>query len=118
MRIARSIRSTKVAVAVGLGIATMISSTPPASASTLTFTSLTCQGRRGELACEAYFSGGTGGNTYFWNQSTRFRTDYADHTKAWVVCDGVNTTVAVFATDSSGATASVNRVVDCIYGTS
>lgn len=119
MRTARRTRSSlKAAVVVGLGIATLMSSAPPASASTLAASSISCDARRGYVTCDVYFSGGTGGNTYWWNQPTRFRTDYADHTSAWVVCDGTTTTVAVFATDSSGTTASVNHVVDCFYATS
>ena len=110
-------RSLKVAGVVALTLASTFSSPLPASASTLTFSSLSCEARRGYLVCEVYFSGGTGGNTYWWNQNTRYRVDYADHTQAMVDCPvGGNTTVAVFATDSSGATASVNRIVDCYYG--
>jgi hypothetical protein len=116
MRTARRSRSTKVTVVMGLGIATMISGAPPASASTLAVTSLSCSARHGGLICEAYVSGGTGGYTYTWDQG-RLRTDYPDHSRVIIDCVVSSTTVAIFVADSSGATASKSQIVDCYSGT-
>jgi hypothetical protein len=116
MRVPRRTRFRKAAVVVGLGLATLISSTPPASAATLAVTSLSCSARHGGLICEAYVSGGAGGYTYTWNQG-RFPTSYPDHSRVLVDCLVSSTTVAIFVSDSSGATASKSQIVDCYTGT-
>lgn len=111
---ARAARSSALAVGVGLAIAGMVSSAPPASADPLAVASVSCDARRDAALCDVYFSGGTGGNTYQWDEPT-FHVDYPDHTKAVVRCNGYDSTqVIVTATDSSGATVSAVRIVHCI----
>jgi|GEM_PF-6940583 len=110
---ARAARSSTFAIAVGLVIAAMIGSAPPASADPLAVASFTCDERRDSAICDVYFSGGTGGNTYQWDEPT-FHVDYPDHTKAVVRCHGYDSTqVIVTATDSSGSTVSAVRIAHC-----
>ncbi len=107
-------RSSTLAVTVGLAIAGMISSAPPASADPLAVASFTCEPRRDTSLCDVYFSGGTGGYTYQWYGTNR-HTDYPDHTKAAVPCYGDSDQVFVTATDSSGSTVEAVRIVKCFH---
>ena len=105
MRTTRRTRSSKVAVVVGLGIASMIGSAPPAFATAVTITSMGCESRPVGALCEGYVSGGTGSYTFTWSRATRTRSDYANGSLVTISCTGfMNVTFTV--TDSSGATAS------------
>jgi hypothetical protein len=111
---ARPARSSTIAVAVGLAIAAMIGSAPPAAADALAVTSFSCDAGRDFLMCDAYFSGGSGGNTYWWSEAKR-HFDSPDHTKAVVPCYGDSTQVTVSATDSSGTTVSASGIFNCFH---
>jgi hypothetical protein len=113
MRTAHRIRSLKLA-AVVLGAGGILSSSLPASAATLTVTSLACNVYHGGFTCTAYVSGGTGVYSYTWNQTAKFRTDGADGSYIAVSCTvGTSRRVSFFVTDSAGATASATTIVYC-----
>lgn len=106
-------RSSTLAVTAGLAIAVMVSSAPPAAADPLAVASISCIPRHDAALCDVYFSGGTGGNTYQWDEPT-FHVDYPDHTRGVVRCYGYDSNgVIVTATDSSGSTVSAFQIVHC-----
>lgn len=112
MRTLPRTRSSKLAVVVGLGIASVIASAPPAFADTLTVTSMDCEGRPVGALCDAYVAGGTGGYTYSWSRYTRTRSDFVDGSLVTFSCSGY-VPITFTVTDSSGATASATRYTFC-----
>lgn len=111
MRTARRTRSLKAAL-VGVGVASMMSSSLPAYADTLTVTFLNCEPRYYGMWCEAYVSGGTGGNTYTWNQPTVMRSDGPSSSIIAIACEG-SRFVTFTVKDSSNATASATIYHNC-----
>lgn len=117
MRIPRRARSRKVALVVGLGLATVMSSAVPASAATLAITTLDCQARHGGFVCTGSVSGGTSPYTYLWNQGAlKTSTSTTTTSNVAVGCPAGSTavrTISFSVTDSSGATASQSTQIDC-----
>jgi hypothetical protein len=113
MRTARHIRSMEVTAVVALAVGSVISSAPPASATTLT-ASVTCESRPIGFSCDGYASGGTGVYTFSWSKPTNTRTDLATSSSVTVRCPvGTGGSIMFTVRDSSGATASASGFSRC-----
>jgi hypothetical protein len=98
---------------VGLGM----SSPLPASATTLTVTSLGCEPRPAAIICEGYVSGGTGGNSYSWTPYSGHQSNFANSSSTTIYCQvGFWYSVTMTVTDSSNATASKTINAYCSGG--
>lgn len=111
MRTARRIRSLKVAVMVGVGVASMISPLP-AHATTLTITGLSCSRNPMGMQCEGTVSGGTGGYTFTWSQTAQSRYDWSNGSIINIYCQG-SSSVVFTVKDSSNATRSQTAYGNC-----
>jgi hypothetical protein len=112
MRSARRTRSLKVAVMVGVGLASMISPLP-AHATTLTITELGCERTIRGMRCEGWVSGGTGSYTFTWSETAQTRSDYSNGSMINIYCEGYRF-VTFTVTDSSNATASQTTYQNCV----
>lgn len=111
MRTARRIRSLKIAVVAGVGVASML--TPlPAHATTLTITELACHRNHMGMQCEGAVSGGTGVYTFTWSRTAQSRYDWSNGSIINVYCEGSNSIVFT-VTDSSNATRSQTAWGNC-----
>ena len=111
MRTARRIRSLKVAVMVGVGVASML--TPlPAHATTLTITELGCERTLMGARCEGYVSGGSGGNTFTWSETAQTRYEGPNGSTITINCEAYRY-VTFTVTDSSNATRSQTAFALC-----
>jgi len=97
---------------VGLGM----SSPLPASATTFTVTSLSCEPHLSSLLCDGSVNGGTGGNSYHWTPGGS-QSNFANSSSLTFGCQiGSWYTVSMTVTDSSGATASRSIRAACSGG--
>ncbi len=112
MRTARRIRSLRVAVMVGVGVASMINPLP-AHATTLTITDLFCERTLMGMRCEGYVSGGTGGYTFTWSETAQYRSDGPNSSTITINCQGYRL-VTFTVTDSSNATKSQTVYQNCV----
>lgn len=111
MSSARRIRSLKVAVLVGVGVASMISPLP-AHATTLTITELGCERTLRGARCEGYVSGGTGSYTFTWSETAQTRYDGPNGSTITIHCEYYRY-VTFTVTDSSNATRSQTAYALC-----
>ncbi|HEX8081345.1 MAG TPA: hypothetical protein VF557_14135 [Jatrophihabitans sp.] len=111
MRTARRIRSLKVAVMIGVGLASMIAPLP-AHATALTITELGCERTLWGARCEGHVSGGTGGYTFTWSETAQTRSDYSNWSMITIHCE-YSTYVTFTVKDSSNATRSQTAYALC-----
>lgn len=101
--------------------AVAVSAATPAHAATLTIDVLDCNSLRNGrkttgFLCEAYVSGGTGGNTYTWSVRALSQEDWANGSTLNSQCSvGTWQSVQLTVRDSSGARATPSRSFYC-YG--
>jgi hypothetical protein len=111
MRTARRTRSLKVATLVGVSIASMLSSPLPAHATTLTIVSVGCERLWGGMMCDGTISGGTGGYTYSWSDTTQ-TYGWTTESSIRLYCEG-SRLMTLTVKDSSNATASKTAYGQC-----
>ena len=113
MHAARRTRSLKAAAVVGVGIASLLSSSLPASAATLT-ASVSCEGRPAGIICDGYASGGTAPYAFGWNPNFANRWDSATSSTITFGCPSGYTLYVTFTVkDSRGASASSTTRARC-----